>query len=244
MRASCLLLTYNKMPGFKHLVEEAIQSFLDQDYADKELIIVNDTPSQFLYLDPLPDNVVLVNLPRRVRSLGEKCNIAAAMSTGDILLRWDDDDISLPWRISTTVKHLGTAAYWKPSHSFFMHGRSFRLLCGYMGACCIPRSVFEQIQGYPFIGVGEDQAIERRIKALDLKFVVEKLTPAEAFYIYRWGNGSTHVSGLGPDGYDKISRQSIMPGSFKLNPHWAEDHLTKRTRYLREVPDGRTELEL
>ena len=45
---SCLMPTYNRIPGRQFLIDEALESFLLQDYEDKELIICNDTPGQKL----------------------------------------------------------------------------------------------------------------------------------------------------------------------------------------------------
>src|SRR5205807_6800276 len=65
---SCLCLTY----GRGRLLEEAIESFLRQDWpGPKELIVLNDHPDQELVIDH-PE--ILVNLPRRLRTLGEKRN--------------------------------------------------------------------------------------------------------------------------------------------------------------------------
>ncbi len=225
MRVSCLMLTYNKFPNGELVVAEAIESFLRQTHDNKELIIVNDTPEQSIKLHADYDNIKLINLPYRARSLGEKCNIAAAMATGDYLMRWDDDDISLPWRIKLTLSKIGTAGYWKPSHSWFMRSRlNLTLMCGYMGACCISRKTFDKIQGYPFIGVGEDQAIEKKVAAAGDLLVVGATTAAEAFYIYRWDGTTAHVSGVGDAGYELFGMKPIQSGSFEVRPRWAMDY--------------------
>ncbi len=225
MRISCLMMTYNKFPRAELVVAEAIESFLRQTYDDKELIILNDTPGQTVRLNQDYENIKLVNLPYRIRSLGEKCNIAAAVATGDYLMRWDDDDISLPWRMTTTMAKIGSAGYWKPSHSWFMRSRSSMLLmCGYMGACCIHRQTFDKIQGYPFIGVGEDQAIEKRVSASGDLLTVGAVTAAEAFYIYRWDGTSSHVSGAGNDGYELFGTKPIETGQYEVRPRWATDY--------------------
>lgn len=233
MRISCLMLTYNKFPVFAAVVADAVESFRRQDYPDKELIILNDAPGQVLYLPEPQDDILVVNLPRRVRSLGEKCNLAASLATGDYLCRWDDDDIHLPWRLSYTAANLQQADYWKPARSFFLSGTAGRVCNGYMGACCINRAMFDRVQGYPFTGVGEDQAIEKRIRQEPAaKFVVFDNPVAKAFYIYRWGNGSAHVSGLGGDGYSILGRQPIVPGAYAIPSGWSQDYLQLRETWL------------
>ena len=76
MLVSCLMPTYKRMPKAKAVVEESLQSFIQQDWPEKELIIVNDCPGQTLvYNHP---HVRVVNLPYRAHSLGEKLNIVAS----------------------------------------------------------------------------------------------------------------------------------------------------------------------
>ena len=92
---SCLCLTY----GRPAQLEEAIESFLRQEYAGaKELIVLNDYAEQHLRCDR-PD-VRVVNIARRFRTVGEKYNAAAALATHDLLFVWDDDDLYLPHRLA------------------------------------------------------------------------------------------------------------------------------------------------
>ena len=59
MRASAVLPTYNRPPDQQWLVEEAIESFLRQDYPDKELLVLNDrllawSPDRYVERRPRP----------------------------------------------------------------------------------------------------------------------------------------------------------------------------------------------
>ena len=83
--------------GRPDFVEESIAFFLAQDYPRKELIIINDCPGQ-TFTGHFPD-VVIINLPDRCPSLGEKRNLGIEMARGDLIAVWDDDDIYLPWRL-------------------------------------------------------------------------------------------------------------------------------------------------
>ena len=226
IKASCLLLTYNKPPRSLHLVEEAIESFIRQDYPSKELVILNDAPTQVLRLAHKHENIRLVNLPYRVRTLGEKVNVAAALTTGDLLFRWDDDDIHLPWRISLSVERINNADYWKSSHGWWNPGPNELILNpGYMGACCIKRAAFDKIRGYPHSGVGEDQDIEHVLQQSGLELKCGKLTPEEVFYLYRWGTGSVHVSGYGAEGYARCGENAVRPGEYVMRPNWKRDYV-------------------
>ncbi len=64
---NCICLTY----GRPEVLEEAIESFLQQDYSGhKELIVLNDYAEQTLIFDH--PEVRVINLPRRCRTVGEK----------------------------------------------------------------------------------------------------------------------------------------------------------------------------
>jgi glycosyltransferase involved in cell wall biosynthesis len=98
---SCICLTYAR-PA---LLEEAIYSFLQQDYrGTKELIVVKDYTEQVLELDH--PEVLVVNVPKRLRTVGEKMNFAVALAAHDVLFVWDDDEVYLPHRLGFSVAKL------------------------------------------------------------------------------------------------------------------------------------------
>ena len=113
---SCMCLTY----GRAHLLEEAIASFLRQDYAGvKELIVLNDLAELRLHFDH--PEVKIINVEKRFRGLGEKRNASAALCSHDLLFVWDDDDISLPWRLSYSVEKMSDGRrFFKPAESFVL----------------------------------------------------------------------------------------------------------------------------
>src|SRR5207248_7600475 len=100
------------------LLEEAIQSFLLQEYpGEKELIVLNDFDQQRLVFDH--PEVRILNVPRRFRTLGEKYNAAVALAAHDLLFVWEDDDIYLPHRLAFSV------ARFDPRKGFFKPGRAW-----------------------------------------------------------------------------------------------------------------------
>jgi hypothetical protein len=64
VKVSCICPTFNRLPGSQWLLEEAIESFLRQDYAYKELLVLNDCPGQELICDA-PD-VFVINFPQTI----------------------------------------------------------------------------------------------------------------------------------------------------------------------------------
>jgi glycosyltransferase involved in cell wall biosynthesis len=96
--ASCVCVTYNR----PHLLNELLYCFLQQDYDNKELIIVNDQASiKYLYNDP---RVHIYNLDERFPSLGAKREYSRNLTKGDFIFIMDDDDIYYSRHISNLLK--------------------------------------------------------------------------------------------------------------------------------------------
>ncbi|HEY3010734.1 MAG TPA: glycosyltransferase family A protein [Micromonosporaceae bacterium] len=245
MKVSCILPTFNRPPAQQWLLEEAVESFLRQDYADKELVLLNDCPAQHLVCDA--PGVTVVNLPRRFQSLGEKRNAAVGLAGGDVLMPWDDDDISLPWRLSASAAWLGDADYFCPSQYWVadaagLHSDSCRSLAH--GCSAFTRDAFDAVGGYPHLSFGEDAAFDDKLRAAPSVDVVPAapLPTDRWYYVYRWGVSPVHMSSRGPerDWYGEIGRRSVEPGRFVLRPHWREDYVRRSREALRtDSPDPR-----
>lgn len=240
---SCMCLTY----GRPQLLEEAIESFVRQDYAGvKELIVVNDLPDQELRFDH--PEVRIINVGKRFRGMGEKRNACAALCSHDLLFVWDDDDIHLPWRLSHCVRKLSNGyRFFKPSQSFMLSegklsGPHYNI---FHSSACWERSLFDEVSGYPHtLGAGEDVAIEAKfLGALEGAPLSEELPAEQNFYIYRWGTNSYHLSGFGDHNdyrmvMDFIVQQQasggVASGTLLLKPHWKIDYGAAVTTYLNQ----------
>ncbi len=232
---SCLMPTYNRFPNarykdFRWLIEEGIESFLRQTHADAELIICNDCPGQtYAMTEPHP-RVTIWNVPRRFNSLGEKLNAMAGIARGELLCRWDDDDISLPHRLERQVArfrsdkrlgYLNVDRMWCANagiYSYEPHGMH--------GQVMMTRDFFARTRGFSFLGFGEDTDIQRRA-ANDGEgvFAWQHVVPSTAMYIFRWGLGSEHVSGYGPEGYTRMGQTPVGRGFHYLQPFWKRDYV-------------------
>ncbi|HZS41106.1 MAG TPA: glycosyltransferase family A protein [Polyangia bacterium] len=232
---SCLCLTY----GRPHLLEEAIESFLRQQWSGpKELIVLNDHPDQELVFDH--PEVLVVNLKRRLRTLGEKRNASAALARYDNLLIWDDDDIYLPWRIEETMKKLPSEHFYKcPNAWCIVDGRwqdkpGYNL---YHGGSAYTRWLFREAGGYGCIDGGEDAAIEWRfqnVTPLKGQYWKHTILPWDRlYYIYRWGHGSYHATGHKT--LDTI-RPAVERGRLALAPHWKSDYREQALRRASAQP--------
>jgi glycosyltransferase involved in cell wall biosynthesis len=240
---SCICPTYNRPPHYQHLLEEAIASFLRQDYPNKELIVNNDCPGQELICDE--PGVRVVNVAERFPSIGAKQNTAVDLARGELIAPWDDDDISLPWRLSLSVERLGDADYFNPRCYWFLdnEGLHFDHSIGYANnASLFRRAAFEGVGGYPSESFGADGALDAAFSGLAHAAVDplrgdKELTRSEWFYIYRWGVSPVHMSGSGvEDFYREVGKLPVVEGRFHLSPHWRRDYVAE-TRRLLEYPE-------
>lgn len=226
-KVSCQCITY----GRTNLLDEAVECFLRQDYpGEKELVILNDLPTMKLAFDH--PEVVVVNLPRRMRTVGEKRNACVALCGGDIIFPWDDDDISLPHRISFTLSRMTNHDYWKPDRYWYWRNGQINPeptlgVAHAMGAWS--RALFDAVSGYPHMESGQDQAIENLFARQGDLRCVQSIARDEIFYVYRFpGTGSYHLSsggyGKGMASVAAHVERAKPPAEHAIRPHWEQDY--------------------
>lgn len=234
MKLSCICPTYGRVPHDTFMLEEVIYWFLRQDYDDKELIILNDAKEQELI--SFTPNVHCLNLSNRFPTLGDKYNYLCSVATGDVIVPWEDDDISLPGRLTQIASHLkGQYEYWKPGGAYFQSGQNQLTLCS-------PGNVFHNASGYkrtlalrfpyPSVSGPQDAMFDR--KALQLARVNSlRLVNHQDFqYVYRWQHGSGKQPNLSGHSNTELAynnRPSPVPGTYNLIPRMYRDYekLTK-----------------
>ena len=91
---SCVMPTKNRA----RFVPTAIRCFLRQTHPAKELLIVDDGTESILHLIP-DDSRIRYIRTRENTPTGTKRNLGAALSSGDLIANWDDDDFSHPHRL-------------------------------------------------------------------------------------------------------------------------------------------------
>jgi choline-sulfatase len=214
---SCICL----YTGDPQRLEEAVYSFLQQDYGGpKELVILNDDPAQTLLFDH--PEVKIVNRRKAVRSRPKKWNTAVDLCSHNLIFVWDADDISLPHRLSISVKKLLKAApadhyHFLPSTIFIWENERvsgpFPNL--FHKGSCWSLPLFNAVGGFRKIQ-HKTTIIEPQLLAADPPRY-GPVTPDENYYIFR---GLNYVT-------DRPPPQSA---EIKLNPQW-------RTDYSRLVQD-------
>ncbi len=162
MLISCILPTYNR----RRFLPQAIRCFLAQDYAEKELVIVDDGADSVA--DLVPDDPRIRYFRHEARqAVGAKRNFACREARGDVLVHWDDDDWSAPWRLRYQVEQLLEAKadicglnrvlFYAPEEQkaweyIYPHGQRPWV---YGASLCYTRA-FLQAHPFPEIRVGED----------------------------------------------------------------------------------------
>ena len=222
---SCICPTFAR----PHLLEEAIESFLRQDYTGpKELIILNDLDLQTLHIRH--PEILCVNVKKRFRTLGEKYNAAFALASYDVYFPWDDDDIHLPQRISFSLERLGDGEFYQPRLAYYKVDSMIRAGCHASSSSgCWRRSLFLRIGGFSAMDTGLDQDFDRKAGVQS-----SPIEPHEATLYYRWGETRTYHASWWLEGASgragDFARQAIeagqMPAGFiELKPHWREDYV-------------------
>ena len=211
------------------LLEEAIQSFLEQKYeGEKELIVINDFEVQTLEFEH--PEVRVINLPERAGTLGLKRHLTYQQASGDYCMTWGDDDIHLPHRIHRMVKFalenklpvaLEGWHYVTQEDGIFLNRWS---TCG---AHIVKRDFYDTVGGIPRLDVAED--IEFNKKCLqELGIEVMPYATFDPGFVYRWhGTRRPHVSVVcNIDPYAKMLERAYIhvreghepTGHIRLNP--------------------------
>jgi glycosyltransferase involved in cell wall biosynthesis len=241
---SCKCITYGRL----HFLEEAVESFLKQDYAGKkELIIVNDYPLQKLSYDH--PEIKIINLEQTFLTIGEKENFALHQCSGELIAVWDDDDIAMPNHLSNIAKYFtedGEILFW--GNGVLFHGDNIHELTGLGNSGIVyTKKIWEELGGHPLENAGYDTTFVNQIIYREgAKPMIVACPPDEEIsWFYMWGGRGYHMSGEGTDHPGKlnaIQRHSahveserkagnIPTGDIIIKPNWRlpySDLLKKR----------------
>ena len=102
---SVLMPVYNPDLGF---LDKAIQSILEQDYTDFELVIVEEASPRIgrEVVEGLRDPRVVYVLNKRRTSFAEQLNLCLKICKGEYVARMDGDDLSEPNRLSFQLRFM------------------------------------------------------------------------------------------------------------------------------------------
>ncbi len=206
---------------------QAVRYFCAQDYANKELVVVEDGTASLAGRLPNDPRIRYVNTGMASRSIGAMRNEACRLARGEIVAHWDDDDWYGPERLARQVAaiqvgeaditalrdglmlDLATWRFWRCGPD--LHRRLFvRDVHG--GTLVYRRRVWEEKARFPNCSLAEDavfleQAVRRgaRLRAVE----------AEGIFVYvRHGtNAWGIVCGLtgGAAGWEHVPEPDLPP---------------------------------
>ncbi|MCB0195590.1 MAG: glycosyltransferase family 2 protein [Anaerolineae bacterium] len=231
---SCVCLPQDQ----PELLEEAIYSFLQQDYqGQKELVILNDNADQLLKFDH--PEIRIVNLSKQFFAPNQKRNAAIALCAHDLIFVWDDDGIYLPHCISFSIeKFCERKGFFKPTKAFVWSNGALRLPRQniFHSGSCLTRKWFDNVRGYTFNKKLHfyKEEIETQFKRKYPNAVqFYDIALEDIFYIYRWGGVQVfqNKNSTKPDG--------IKHGHIELTPHWKTDYPKLVCDYLKSLTNVR-----
>jgi len=220
---SIVTLTYKR----KNLLEEAIQSYLNQDYqGDSEMVIVNDSPDvNYIFDHP---KIKIINCKYRFSSIGKKLEYAFKNANGNYLYRLDDDDLLTPWAISIVNEYItenpNKDIYRCANHYFFTNNKFTSISSSINNGNCYSKNFINKIE-FPEVSGNEDNTITFWRGAS-----IYNGDKGKYSMIYRWGMETYHISGMG--NYENndyiLSKTDELcekeSGTIKLNPHFNNDY--------------------
>jgi glycosyltransferase involved in cell wall biosynthesis len=118
---SCIMPTRNR----RELVRASIRLFQRQDYAHRELVVVDDGEERVADLIPKDDRCRYIELASH-ETIGAKRNLACSEARGSLIAHWDDDDWYPSTRLSTQVAGRGDADLCGSSRLYFRDDGSRR----------------------------------------------------------------------------------------------------------------------
>jgi hypothetical protein len=174
-------------------LEEQLACLLAQDTACK-VLVVNDCPWQTLsFTGALNDRVLVqcVNVPP-FPNMGAKRNAMLRMSGARLAMWSDDDDLCLPWmvhRFMSRVRHQGAGDWALSWKDYTLHGDTWGM-ARWPLSCIGPADQWLARGGADETDLGEDKILRLNLG----RDTVMVDCPA---YVYRWGQGTHHLSGRG-----------------------------------------------
>lgn len=219
---SCIMPTYNR----RHFVRMAVNYFLQQDYPNKELIVVDDGTDPVHDIMPADPQIRYVPVETK-QSVGAKRNRAVQAARGEFIVHWDDDDWYASRRLTEQIQKLlqkeadvvalsmryvlslSSMDFWccRPELHSHLH---FRDVC--CGTIAYRRTLWERYGPYPPVNCGEDAYF---LKALpDSAVRLCSLADEEMFLCVRHGYNTWDIVrdwNNAPHGWEKMPAPLFLP---------------------------------
>jgi glycosyltransferase involved in cell wall biosynthesis len=221
--ASCICVTYDR----PELLKELLYCFLNQDFENKELIIVNDQENiEYSFDDP---RVKIFNLNDRFISLGAKRNFCRDKFNGDFVFFMDDDDIyytnHLSRHINYHLQHIDYDIITNKNCDYSENDENITktyINVPFNGTCI--KADYVKTHYFPhYVSCGEDRIFIEDAKIL----IMEDDIPT---FHYRWNTNIFHVSGYGNNGIETYDLMKILNNTKEFKKITLVPELTEQTK--------------
>ena len=217
---SVLTITYKR----HHLLEEAMESFLQQRVVDAEMVIVNDNIEvDYVYDHP---SIRIFNLKERFPSIAAKLEWGYKQCQNHYVYRLDEDDLLAPWALENVKQDIlnnpGYEIYRSRGMYFFVNNEFQKEDSNINNGNVYSKSYLDRIK-FPDKSGDEDADITFMHKA---NIYQSKLKHS---MIYRWGMGTLHISGMGIQPNEVILAKADemlddTKGTIVLQPKFLNDY--------------------
>lgn len=220
---SCLMPTYNR----RRFVARAIRYYRQQDYPERELLVLDDGEDRVADLIPADEpSIRYLRLDERA-TIGRKRQVACEHADGEIMMQWDDDDWFGPTRISRQVSPLaaGAADLSGILKGYLLDLTTFRFFSGgpplhegqlhawiVAGTLAFTRHAWLSSGGYPDCSIGEEVGLLRRV--IERGGRVAPIVNDGMYMIVRHSANSWRLyydSNHGPTGWTELAPPGFLP---------------------------------
>lgn len=217
---SVVTLTYKR----GHLLEEAIESFLQQDQADCEMVIINDDVDvKYVYND---SRIKIYNLAKRYTSILKKLQLGFFLSTNKYMFRLDDDDLlsehCLRDAKNVIVENPGYDIYRSKNHYYFKNNIYNCVSSNINNGNIYTKEFISKIEWID-PEIAEDVWLTFECGGSIYEY-------SDISMLYRWGMATYHISGLGNYYVDPENVLKNLPdintkkGKIELFPNFANNY--------------------
>ncbi len=217
---SVVTLTYKR----RHLLEEAIESFLRQNQADCEMVVINDDVDVKYTYDH--SRVRIFNLAKRYTSIIKKLQLGFFLSSNNYMFRLDDDDLlsenCLKDAKDVIVETPGYDIYRSKNHYFF-NNNVYDSISSNVNNGNIYTKDFISTLNWDNPETAEDVWLTFDCGGKIYEY-------PEISMLYRWGMPTYHISGLGnyyedpEDALINLTTVDTSKGEVRLIPHFANNY--------------------
>lgn len=221
---SVLTITYKR----KNLLEEAIFSFLNQNYTGpSEMVIVNDCADVKYTFEH--EKIKIINLDHRFDSISDKLQYGFSQCGANNIYRLDDDDLLCPWALTCVAQQInekkGMDVY-RSEHQYFFSNNNFSYKTGNINNGNVFSKKYIMETKFPKKSGNEDVDFTFNFaNKIDIK-------KNQATMIYRWGMNTYHISTMGFDNESTLKMTDDMTknsekGTVILNPQFYNDYYSQ-----------------